>query len=169
MAETFNGTTKIVVDALLQGGFDVGTGRHSVDTNYSTTFANGTAANQANQMWTDTRTISASSDDDLDLAGVLTNAFGTTLTFTSIKAIVVKASSANTNDLIIGGSATNPFETFLGGTNPSVLVVPGGSFAIVNPEATGYAVTAGTGDILRFTNAAGGTTVEYDVIIVGEV
>lgn len=169
MAETFTGTTKIVVDALLQGGFDVGTGRHLVDENYNTSFANGTAANQANQMWTDTRTIAASANDDLDLAGVLTNAFGTTITFTSVKAIIVKAASANTNDLIIGGSATNPFETFLGGTNPSVLIVPGGSFAIVNPEATGYAVTASTADILRFTNASSGTSVDYNVIIIGEV
>jgi len=168
MAETFNGTVKVIVDALLEGGLDIGTGRHKIDSNYSTTLANGTGANQANQMWADTRTISASSNDDLDLAGVLTNAFGATLTFTSIKAIVVTAASANTNDVIIGGSATNPFETFLGGTSPSVTVVPGGSFAIVNPEATGYVVTAATGDILRLTNSAGGTTVDYDIIIIGE-
>lgn len=169
MAETFNGTLKVVVDALLQGGLDIGTGRHNICETYSTALTNGTAANQANQMWADTRTITASANDDLDLAGVLTNAFGSTLTFTSIKGIVVKAASANTNDVIIGGSATNPFETFLGGTNPAVNVVPGGTFAIFNPEANGFAVTAGTGDILRVTNGAGGTSVDYDIIIVGEV
>lgn len=168
MAEVFNGTVKVIVDALLEGDLDLGTGRHKIDSSYSTVLANGTAANQASQMWSDTRTITASANDDLDLAGVLTNAFGSTITFTSVKAIVVRAATANTNDVIIGGSATNPFETFLGGTNPSVTVVPGGSFSITSPEATGFVVTAATGDILRLTNAAGGTSVVYDIIIIGE-
>lgn len=166
---TFSGTIKVITDALLQGGLDVGTGRHAVNKTYSTAYTEGTGASQANQMYTDTRTIAASSNDDIDLASGITNAFGTTLLFTSIKGIIVKAASANTNDIIIGGAATNAFETFLGGTNPSILVVPGGTFALVNPEANGYVVTADTGDILRLTNAAGGTTVDYDIIIIGEI
>lgn len=169
MAETFKGTLKVVADVLLSGGLDVGQGRHIINETYATALTNGIGANQANQLWADTRTIAASTDDDLDLAGGIANAFGTTLTFTSIKGIIVKAASANTNDIILGGASSNAFDTFLGDPTDTIILVPGGTLALFNPEADGYLVAAGTGDILRLTNAAGGTTVTYDIILVGEV
>ena len=36
-----------------------------------------------------------------------------------------------------------------------------------NPDATAYAVTAGSADILQVANSSSGSTVTYDVIIVG--
>jgi hypothetical protein len=35
------------------------------------------------------------------------------------------------------------------------------------PDATGYPVTAATGDLVTLTNSAAGTSVTYDVIIIG--
>lgn len=44
---------------------------------------------------------------------------------------------------------------------------PGGALILLAPDATGYAVTAGTGDLLRIANSAGSTSVTYDIILIG--
>lgn len=169
MAETFNGSVSILVDATLSGGLDIGTGTHKVNSNYKTSFANGTAANQANMMWTDTRTVALSTSDDLDLAGGLVSAFGTTVTFTSIKGIIIHAASANGANLSIGGDATAAFSTLFNAATDEILLAPGGTLAVVNPNADGYVVTATTADILEITNLDGAASADYDIIIIGEV
>lgn len=127
----------------------------------------GTGAGQADKIFADTRTISASSNDDLDLAGVLVDALGATITLARVKALFVRASAANTNTLIMGGGASNPVTTILGGTTPTLTIRPGGVFFLAATEATAYAVTAATADILRFTNGGAGSSVTYDVVIIG--
>lgn len=168
MAESFSGNILVAVTGQLTGDLDIGTGTHAVDKNYRTTFTNGTGANQANMMWTDTRTISGSGSDDIDLAGVLTSAFGTTITFTSIKGIVIQASSSNGDSISVGGDATAALANLFAAVNDEIVVAPGGTFAIVNPNADGYAVTASTADILEITNLDA-AAVTYDIIIIGEV
>jgi len=42
-------------------------------------------------------------------------------------------------------------------------------FCVVAPNATGYALTATTADLLQITNSSSGTGVTYDIIIVGTV
>lgn len=127
----------------------------------------GTGANQADKYWSDQRTIAASSNDDLDLAGSLTDLITGTMTFVRIKGIIVYAATGNTNNVVIGGSASNPFNTWVSGTSPAVIVRPGGLFCLMATDATSYAVTAGTGDILRLTNSGAGTTVTYDIHLIG--
>lgn len=168
MADSFNGSLSVMIGATLTGALDVGTGTHVINETYKTSFINGTGIDQANQMWSDQRVLTASSSEELDLAGSLTNAFGTTLTFTSIKGIVVKAISTNTNDVVIGGAVSNAFLLF-GDATDTIAVKPNGSFCIVNPAADGYTVTAGTGDLLKITNSGGGTSITYDITIIGEV
>ena len=156
-----------VKGAITETGLDIGQASFSFNESFAQAFAQGVAANQANQMWTDARSIGSSANDDLDLAGGLTSAFGNAITFTSIKAIIVKAAAANANNLIMGGESTNPFETMFGLADSTLIIQPGGILALTAPGATGYAVTAGTGDILRFTNAGSGT-INYEVIFIGE-
>ncbi|MDZ7906373.1 MAG: hypothetical protein U5N55_11785 [Cypionkella sp.] len=60
------------------------------------------AIGTADVLFKDTRTIAASGNDDLDLAGVLSDAFGATITAAEIIAVYVRAESANTNDVVIG-------------------------------------------------------------------
>lgn len=127
----------------------------------------GTGASQADRMFSDTRTIAPSGNDDLDLNGVLLDPIGTTLSLLRIKVLAVFAYGANTNNLVMGGSATNPVTTILGGTTPTLTIRPGGMLLLTATDATAYAVTAATADILRFTNAAAGTSVTYDVVIIG--
>lgn len=130
---------------------------------YTQALANGTGANQASQHWHDQR--STSGNDDLDISGVLTNVFGTSIVFTKIKALIVKAAVANGNDVIVGGGASNQFATPFGSATDKVKVKPGGLLVLVAPDVNGYAVTAGTGDILRV--ASGGGSVTYDIVLIG--
>lgn len=128
----------------------------------------GTAAGQADKIFAATRTITASSNDDLDLAGVLTDALGATITFARVKALIVRAAATNVNNLIIGGGASNPVTTILGGTTPTLTIRPGGAlFLFSGSDATGYVITAATADILRLTNGGAGSSVTYDIVIIG--
>jgi len=120
----------------------------------------GTAANQADILWADQRTVASATNDDLDLAGVLSSAFGATIAAAEIVAILVinkpKTGTANTTNLTIG-VGTNPVVGYLGGTSPTVGPLrPGGVFLIASPDVAGVAaVTAATGDILRVANSSG--------------
>lgn len=121
----------------------------------------GTGAGQADRLFTDQRTIST--NDDLDLAGVLVDAMGTTLTFARIKALYIEALAANTNPITIG-AGTNPWATFLNAAGTATLRPGGFLVAYAGSDATGWTVTAGTGDILRLS--ATGSQV-YNIGILG--
>ena len=82
------------IDGLALSSLDLSTAQDPVLVALLSTLANGTGSGQASQVFTDTRTLAGSATEDLDLAGSLTNAFGTTLTFTKIKAIIVRAAAA---------------------------------------------------------------------------
>lgn len=128
--------------------------------------ASGTGADQADLLFHDTRTLAASATEDLDLAGSLTDALGTSLTFARIKGLIVAAAAGNTNNVNVTRPASNGVPLFLAASD-GIPVRPGGVFAWFAPDATAVAVTGGTGDLLTFTNSAGSTSVTYDVVIIG--
>lgn len=134
----------------------------------ATTFnwTSGTGANQGDRRFHDQRTLSASGTEDLDLAGSLTDVFGNTITFARIKMVLVTAASGNTNNVNVTRPASNGVPLFLAASD-GVAIRPGGGFLWWAPDSTGVAVTAGTGDLLTFTNSAGSTSVTYDVVIIG--
>lgn len=136
--------------------------------NYAKTIslASGTGSGQGDMMWHDQRTIAASGTDSLDLAGVLTNAFGVTQTFARIKGVLVAAASGNTNNVNVTRDATNGVPLFLAASD-GIPVRPGGLFVWMATDATAVPVTAGTGDLLVIANSGAGTSVTYDVIILG--
>ena len=154
----------------LSNALDLSTPADPLSVDFSTTFANGTGANQGNMWWHDTRTLGASASENIDLAGSLVSAFGTTITFTSIKVLYVKASSANNsaNNVNVARGSSNGFVLFLAASDGFSLA-PGAWALFVDPNANGWAVTAGTGDILTITNSAGTNSVTYDIFIAGEV
>lgn len=128
----------------------------------------GTASGQANQFWSDQRTLAASATENIDLAGSLINAFGTTLTFTKIKGIYIKAAVGNTNNVQLTRPASNGLPLFLA-AGDGLNILPGGMFLWACYDNTAVPVTAGTGDLLTLTNSGGGTSVTYDIVIVGVV
>jgi hypothetical protein len=130
------------------------------------TLANGTGSGQANALFADQRTLSASATEQLDLYGSLTDPLGGTLNFATIKVIKVCAASANTNNVNVGGAASNTFTGPFSAASAKVGVRPGGCTMFVAPQ-TGWTVTDSSGDKLEFGNSSSGTTVTYDIVIVG--
>ena len=135
-----------------------------------TMLRNGTGANQADILYANARTVASNSNDDIDLAGVLTDAFGATIAAAEIVSVLIinapATGTANTTDLTIG-VGSNPFLGFLGGTSPTIgPIKPGGVFMIGAGNAAGVGtVTAGSADILRIANSTGASAT-YQIAIV---
>ncbi|MFD3929690.1 hypothetical protein [Streptomyces sp. NPDC058614] len=130
-------------------------------------FADGAGVGAANLLFHDQRTLAASGTENLDFAGTLADKFGQTLTFARIKAVLVVAAAANTNNVNFTQPAANGVPGMFLAAGDGVAVQPGGMFLWVAPSAAGAVVTAATGDLLTVTNSAAGTSVTYDVIILG--
>ena len=130
----------------------------------SDTLTDGTGAiDTADLMWSDTRTL-ATTSEELDLAGSLTNAFGATLTFARIKCILIHNKSTTVGQTItVGGAASNAFVLF-SDTTDKYVIGPNGIFMIWEPSAAAKAVTASTGDKLKIESSA---SITYDIVIVG--
>lgn len=162
-------TSSVTVDlsALLTSALDLSTGTSPLDISQHYPLSSGTGANQADRVWSDTRTLAASASENLDLAGVLTDAFGATLTFVKVKALLVRAATGNTNDVLVGGHASAAFVNWVSDATDIVVVKPGGLFLLVAPNAAGYGVTATTADLLKVANSSGTTGVTYDIAILG--
>lgn len=154
--------------ATLTSALDLGTGSAPQALSRSMSLLSGTAAGQADRVFSDRRTLAASATEDLDLAGVLLDAFGAAITFARIKGLVIAAATTNTNNVVVGAAASNPWATLLSATG-TVTLRPGAFIAVGTgtTDATGYAVTAGTADLLKVANSAGSTSVTYDIHIIG--
>ena len=133
----------------------------------SWTITNGTGANQANVMWHDRRTLAATTSEDLDLSGVLTDAFGVSVALARVKAIIVSAASTNGGLIQVGGAAANQFINWVANASDIIQIRAGGFFMLVAPDATAYAVTAATGDLLKIANTDGAAAGTYDIYIIG--
>ncbi|MDA7977505.1 MAG: hypothetical protein MPJ50_01890 [Pirellulales bacterium] len=137
---------------------------------YSASFADGTAANQADQLWYDKREVAASFHDDLDLTTLPRNLFGNALTigFVQVKAILLVNLSTTSGEVLrVGGAgAGNAFATpFAGDVEAQVEAPPDSPLLLVN-RGIGWTVTAGTGDILRVENTVA-NPVSYHITIIG--
>lgn len=131
-------------------------------------FANGVVDGQADLLWTDRRTINASSNDDLDLVGTsLQDAFGQTVSFARVKGIFVVADPTNINDVVIGNAAATQFVGPFGAAAHTIKVQPGQFFAICAAGATAWPAVGGASDLLRIANGGAGTSVTYDIAILG--
>lgn len=125
----------------------------------------GVAANQANLAFVDERTLATGATDSIDLAGVLTDAFGATITAAEIVALMIinkprAGTPVNTTDLTVGGGTNGVFASAM----PFVLK-PGAVLLLAAGDAAGVkTVTAGTADILTVVNSAGASA-KYQLAI----
>jgi hypothetical protein len=144
------------------GSNDFGGPDFSGDMSRVVQLTDGTGENQANIAWMDERTVLTGANDDIDLAGVLTDAFGASVVGAEIVCLFIinkpqsSSAAANTTNLTVG-VGTNPVTGYLGGTTPTLGPIRPGNFAMLaGPNVGGFGVvTAGTGDILRVANSAG--------------
>lgn len=161
---SFTGSVQAVIRGDLVNAGDLSSGKDILRTTLEDLFTDGTGLNQANNQFSDRRTLTTGANESLDLAGGLTNAFGVTLTFTKIKAIIIQALSTNTTDLTVSRPANGL--PFFAASGDALVLRPGGIFVLTDPSAAGITVTAGTGDLLNIANAAGASAF-YDIIIFG--
>jgi len=152
--------------AKLEGAADLGTPKAPVKVSKALSIMPGTAAlGQADILWGDERTLSASATENLDLAGVLSGLIGGTVTAAEVTAIYIEAAAGNTNDVVFFGAASNPFNGPLSGTTPKLTLGPG-DFAFLS-NLKGWTVTASTGDIVLVANSSSGTSVTYKIVLIG--
>jgi hypothetical protein len=160
------GQIALNIDLTQTGVNDLGAPRLRVTESKMLDLTAGTAAtNQANILFSDRRTLAASGTENLDLAASLTDAFGATITAAEIVAIYVEAATGNTNNVNVSVPASNGFVGPFLAASDGYRVAPG-EYALFVSQA-GWPVTAGTGDLLTITNSSSGTSVTYDIIIVG--
>lgn len=155
-----------IVTGRLTGTADLGTPVQPFSLSASYPFTSGTAAGQADRVFADTRTLGISATEDLDLAGVLLDAFGAAITFVKIKAIIIKAAAGNTNNVNLSRpSGATGVPLFLA-VSDGIVIPPGYTFAWFG-SAAGITVTPTTGDLITLTNGGAGTGVTYDIVIIG--
>lgn len=132
------------------------------------TLSDGTGDAQANKLYTATRTITgASTADALDLAGGLTDIFGNTLTFTSIKAILIQNMNTTSGDDLTVGGGTNPITSLWNGSTTAKARIKAGGCWFMSSRYDGFAITAGTADILTVEHHGATSQLTYDIMIIG--
>lgn len=159
-------TVKLGVNATQTSSVDLGTITFPLSYANSLSYTSGTGTGAADRMFTDTRTLPASANEDIDLSGSLTDAFGVTVTFARIKAVIVVADSANTNSVNVIRPASNGVPLFLAASD-GIQLAAGEMFMWAGNGATGKAVTASTADLINIANSAAGTSVTYTIIVIG--
>lgn len=159
-------TTKITVQGewTETGSGDLGTPRKVHAITEIINLVSGTGNSQADKVWSDSRSLAATSEN-LDLAGSLTDAFGSTVTFAEVAGLWIhNTSNTSTEILSVGGAASNAFVNWVGNSSDIIKIGAGGVMLLTAP-VDGYAVTAGTGDILKID--AGSDTITYEIVIWG--
>lgn len=124
----------------------------------------GTGTGKADIAFCDTRTLAASTSENLDLAGGITDAFGATVNFVKVKAIEIENPAASLSNLTIGASGANAFVGPFADASDGIVLKPGEKMILVSPA--GWPVTPAIADILKVANGAGGS-VDYKIKIVG--
>lgn len=161
-------TTKITIDlsATLTRALDLLTGSAPLAAQWVHSLANGTGTTQADLVFSDKRTIAAGANDDLDLSGSLSDAFGQSIALVKVKLLIVANPSTNNGNVTIGNASSNQFVGPFGAAAHTWKIGPGGLLVMSEPSAGGWTVTAGTGDILRVNNG-GSASADVSVIIIG--
>lgn len=123
------------------------------------------AVNKADLLYRATRTLAASANEDLDLAGVLASPLGVTIAAAEVVAIVIEADAANGGNVSFGPAAVNGALGPFGDASDRLSLAPGDFYVLTNRN--GWAIAAGTADLLNFANADAGAAADYTITVVG--
>jgi hypothetical protein len=138
---------------------------------YSKSLSDGAAVDNVNRLYVAQGELAASATLALDLAGSLTDIFGATITFARVKVFFLQLTTATAGTKVTVGGNTNAAmagsDGFFAAANDKVRVKRDGALMVVDPTATGYPVTAATGDILDIINEDSGAAVTYKLAIAG--
>jgi hypothetical protein len=122
---------------------------------------------QADKLYRGQFALSASATQDFDLAGSLTDFFGSTITMARVKFIFVYhlSSSVATGGVEFGKSTLSSAGEAVTWTTPAIY--KGGVFLWASADTTGIALTAGSADKFRLRNLDGAAVATVNVVIGG--
>jgi hypothetical protein len=161
-ADTLTALVRLLVSGTYTKDLDLADPKDTLNKTIEQAFTTGTGAEQANIMFHDIRSLGDGATEDLDLFGGLTNAFGVTLNFAKLKAMVIKNLST-TQTLSIGGAAATQLSNWVANVSDIVVLPPESFLCLCNPA--GYAVTSIL-DLLKIANSAGAAG-SYEIILIG--
>jgi hypothetical protein len=150
----------------LTKGAGVETATVPINETISIPISEGTAANQADIFFSETRTLAISGNHTYNLSSLVEATLGDSgspQATLHIKAIIIQSAplaTDGTNDLTVGGGS-NPLPELAN----SHAVKAGGLLQIIDPNV-GYVVTPSTGMNLLVANAAGSTQT-FNIWIIG--
>jgi hypothetical protein len=129
----------------------------------TTRYVDSTGASAVNKQYNIvTTSASVSSTNNLDLSGSLTDAIGNAAVFTKVRTFFAKAPSTNAAAVSIGSASASAWAAMING---EIKLPPGTEICIKTVSSAGFAVAAGTTDLLRVANAASDT---YELYVAGE-
>lgn len=126
-------------------------------------FTEGTTTGKADRYIADRRTLSASTNEDLDFAGGFTDASGAAVTCAKVK-LLVFYNRSTTQSLTVKPATSNGALVGFGAASHTRTIPPGGCEIYYNPA--GWTITAGTGDLFNVANGSGASC-EYSVFGLG--
>lgn len=132
----------------------------------SGSYGTGTVDNSQNRVFSDTRSLSSTSET-LDLYGGLTDAFGVVINFVEVRGIYIKNTSTVAAATLLVGAGSNPsFAGLFGATGDIIKVPASGVFLWMAPlDGGGLTVTNTTADGLKIDSPS--ATVTYHLLIWG--
>lgn len=164
--------TKIAID--IEAGrtvsLDQGSSRAMHALAESLSWPSGTAASQADEVWSDQREVASGANDDLELDSLTqVDADGNTVRSVSLAVVkLVYIRNISTSGRVdVGAAASNPWAgaglPFVDGSDKAAIPF-GGGWLWYDPA--GVAVSNGSADVLRVAGVT--ATQTYQIIIVGE-
>ncbi|MFH1732457.1 MAG: hypothetical protein ABIF82_12520 [Planctomycetota bacterium] len=164
MATTLSGTVKLIIDLVEATTADIGTIQYDCYHKSTRTYADGVGADQANALFSDTRSLADNAYDDLDLTS-LTDARGVALAFARVKALWVR-NNGTASTLQLGGDANSV--PLFGAAADYLILPPGGEVLMICTTADGWVVTGATGDIIQLHHGhEDAAALTYDIVILG--
>ena len=130
---------------------------------YSEAFTNGGAASQANLLYGTSGTITSGATGSIDLFGTTNDVFGDTINAKRIKGFIFENTTTGAAGGIINvgnGTGATPF-TFTDTTGVGIPVRPNGCMGLGAIDATAYAITSGSNEILYLAHTGGTGSATY--------
>lgn len=133
-------------------------------TSVSRTLTSGTGSGSADLHYYDTRTLAATTSEDLDLRA-LTDAYGAALSLVEVVAIAVSAPTTNAGVIEVKPSASNGWTGLLKDVSDVLQVRPGATVIVFCPSDGQYVTTSSNKSIN--VNNTGGTSGSYTLHLIG--
>jgi hypothetical protein len=157
---TLDLTTAVRLFGEFEGASDLTDAIEAIDIALSKRVLNGTGTDQANEFWSDQRTVTAAAESLNFVDGSLSNTHGDTITLSKVKGLlIVNTSTTATEDLTISGDLLTNF-----GTITSLTLTPGG-YLLWTAPTDGHAVATPASDVLTIN--PGSDTIVYNIVVWG--